>query len=124
MLTMLLAVLQAFGHSLSNVPSAILNNIFSAGNVTTYGNVSLPEAPITGDPLLCSVFELNNNSSQLMALSRQVYLASEAYYDATGDYAAFSEGNGPNGIYIYEWVVAPNGDTWVITGSGSSAYLK
>ena len=96
-LTMLLAVLQAFGHNqLSNVPSAILNNIFSA-NVTysPYGNVSLPEASITGDPLFCSVFELNNNSSRLMTLSRQVYLASEAYYNATRQYAAFSEGNSP-----------------------------
>ena len=97
MLTLMLAVLQAFGlHQLSSVPNTILNNIFSAGNVTTYGNVSLPEASIICDPLLCSVFELNNNSSQLMALSKQVYLASEAYYDATGDYAAFSEGNSPS----------------------------
>ncbi len=110
---------------LSNVPSTILNNIFSA-NVTysPYGNVSLPEAAISGDPLLCSVFELNNNSSQLMALSRQVYLASEAYYNATGQYAAFSEGNGPiNDSYIWEWVVLPNGDTWKITGSENSSYL-
>ena len=114
----------SFFPSLSIVPSAILNNIFSAGNVTTY-DVSLPDAPIICDPLLFSVFELNNNSSQLMALSRQVYLASEAYYDATSDYAAFSEGSGPNGIYIWEWVVAPNGDTWVISGSGSGGdYLN
>jgi hypothetical protein len=104
--------------------STILNNIFSA-NVTysPYGNVSLPEAAISGDPLLCSVFELNNNSSQLMALSRQVYLASEAYYNATGHYAAFSEGNSPSNGYIYEWVVMTNGDTWKITSTNGS-YLK
>jgi uncharacterized protein DUF3131 len=113
---------------LSSVPSSILNNIFSAGNVTTYGNVWLPEASICCDPLLSSVFELNNNSSQLMALSRQVYLASAAYYNATGDYAAFSEGNSPSSDgksnnYIWEWVVLPNGDTWKITGSGT-AYLN
>ena len=117
---MLLAVLQAFSLVFSNVPSTIMNNIFSA-NVTysPYGNVSLPEASICCDPLLCSVFELNNNSSQLMALSRQVYLASEAYYNATGQYSAFSEGNSPYG-YIYEWVVMPNGDTWNITSAGGS----
>ena len=118
----------SFFSSLSNVPSKILNNILSA-NVTysPYGNVSLPEASITGDPLLCSVFELNNNNSQLMALSRlsrQVYLASEAYHNATGQYVAFSEGNKPSNGYIWEWVVLPNGDTWKITGSGSSAYLN
>ncbi len=112
----------SFWSNLSNT-SKILNNIFSAGNVTTYGNVSLPLATISGDPLLCSVFELNNNSSQLMALSRQVYLASEAYYNATGEYAAFSEGNSPSNGYIYEWVVLPNGATWKITGVGSNSYL-
>ena len=63
-----------------------------------------------------------------MALSRQVYLASAAYYNATGDYAAFSEGNSPSSDgksnnYIWEWVVLPNGDTWKITGSGT-AYLN
>jgi len=108
---------------LSNAPIEIMNNIFSAGNVTTYGDVSLPEASITGDPLLCSVFELNNNSSQLMALSRQVYLAGEACYSATGKYVAFSEGNSVSNGYIWEWVVLPNGDTWKITETGSSSYL-
>jgi len=99
---------------LGNVPSSIMNNIFNAKNVTTYGNVSLPDAAILGDPLLCSVFELNNNSSQLMALSRQVYLATEAYYNVTGHYAAFSEGSSPSGQWIYEWNVYPDGQTWVI----------
>jgi len=114
----------SFFPSLSNVPPAILNNIFSA-NITysPYGNVSLPDASITGDPLLFSVFELNN-SPQLMALSREVYLASEAYYTATRQYVAFGEGNSPSNGYVYEWVVLPNGDTWTITGSGSGAYLK
>ena len=75
-------------NQLSNAPSAILNNIFSAGNVTTspYGNVSLPEGSIVGDPLFCSVFELNNNDTGLMTLARQVYLASSAYYNATDEF--------------------------------------
>ena len=59
-----------------------------------------------------------------MALSQQVYLASEAYYNATGNFAAFSEGNGYNGTFIDEWVVVPNGDTWVITTLGVSGYLS
>ena len=85
---------------LSNVPSAILNNIFSAGNVTTYG-VSLPLGQISCVPLLCSVFELNNSNPQLMDLMNQVYLASEAYYNATGQYVAFGEGNGENNNTAY-----------------------
>ena len=104
---------------LGYVPNAILENIVNSPTVTTYGNVALPEASITGDPLLCSVFELNNNSSQLMNLSKQVYSASEAYNESTNKYAAFSEGNGFSG-YIWEWVVTSNGTTWTITGSDSS----
>ena len=63
-----------------------------------------------------------------MALSSQVYLASDAYYKSTGDYAAFSEGNSPPSdganSYIWEWVVLPNGDTWKITGNNGSSYLN
>ncbi len=73
---------------LGSTPSTIMNNIFSAGNVTVNG-VSVPAAAITGDPLLCSVFELNNNDSRLMALANQVYLAHQAYYNTTGQYQSF-----------------------------------
>ena len=112
-LTILIAGLQVFGLILPS-PSTILNNIFSAGNVTTYGNVSLPEASISCDPLLCSVFELNSNDSRLMALANQVYLAHEAYYNATGQYRAFSEGSSLTTQWVYEWVVYPDGRTWVV----------
>jgi len=111
-------------NQLANVTDTILNNIFNSGNVTSpYGNVSLPNAPISCEPLLCSVFELNNtDSSRLMGLMSQVYLAHEAYYNATGQYVAFSEGNSPNG-FVWEWVATGSGDTWKITQSGSSSYL-
>ena len=49
-------------NQLANVPDTILNNMFNSANITTNGNVSLPKAAISGDPLLCSVFELNNNN--------------------------------------------------------------
>ena len=109
-------------NQLANVTSAILNNILNSGNVTSpYGNVSLPNAPISCEPLLCSVFELNNTDSRLMGLMKQVYLAHEAYYNDTRQYVAFSEGNSPNG-FIYEWVATGNNDTWKIIQSGSSSY--
>ena len=115
-------------NNLTNVQSAILNNIFSAGNVTALGNVSLPKATITGDPLYCSVFELNNTDSRLMALAKEVYTASEAYYNVTGYYRAFSEGPNLTGGWEWEWVVLPNGQTWTLdaTNSNSSpiAYTK
>jgi hypothetical protein len=108
-------------NQLGNVPDTILNNMYNAGNITTNG-VQLPKAAISGDPLLCSAFELN--STRLMALARQVYLAHEAFYNATGEYMAFSEGNSVSNGYIYEWVVTPNGDTWNITAAMTGAYLN
>jgi hypothetical protein len=101
-------------NELSSAPSTILNNILSSGNVTTPEGVSLPISSILGDPLLCSVFDLNNNNSQLMAITRQVYLAHEAYYNATGQYRAFSEGASLSNHWTYEWVVLPDNRTWVI----------
>jgi hypothetical protein len=113
----------SFWPQLASVPGKILGNIVNSGNVTSpYGNVSLPNAAITGDPLLCSVFELNNHDSRLLALSKQVYLAHEAYYNAIRQYAAFSEGNSPNG-FVWEWVATGSNDTWKITQSGSSSYV-
>jgi hypothetical protein len=97
---------------LSTAPNMILNNILTSGNVTT-NNVTLPISSILGDPLLCSVFDLSNNSSKLMYLMHQVYLAHEAYYNATGVYRAFSEGASLDYHWTYEWVVLGN-RTWVI----------
>ena len=46
-------------------------------------------------------------------------------YNATGEYTAFGEGNGPSDIYLWEWVVLPNGDTFEVTRSGSGgSYLN
>jgi hypothetical protein len=57
-----------------------------------------------------------------MALSREVYLASEANYNATGQFVAFGEGNGPDGQYLWEWVVAGNDNTWQIVTSGGGSF--
>ena len=106
-----------------NVPSEIMNNIVNTQNVTTYG-VSLPDTSITCEPLLCSMFELNNTNTQLDSLMKQVYLAHEAYYNATGQYVAFSEGNSFTSQFIYEWVIAPNGSAWKITNAMQSVYYN
>lgn len=82
----------------------------------------MPNAPLLGDPLLCSVFELNNTSTQLTALSKLVYLASEANYNTTGQYVAYGEGNNPSGQYVYEWVVGAGGTPWQITTSGGGSF--
>jgi hypothetical protein len=109
-------------NDLSDAPSMILNNMFSSENVTTYG-ISLPKAAISCDPLLCSVFELNNNDARLLAFARQVYLAHEAKYNATGVFVAFSEGSSVSTGFIYEWVVRPDGSTWNITNGAQTWYF-
>ena len=100
----------------SSEANTILNNIVNAPTVETYG-VALPEAKVTSELLLLSIFNFQQPAAGLLNLSRQVYLAEEARYNATGKYTAFSEGNivGVNGVtYVWEWVVLPNGSTWVI----------
>ena len=102
---------------LNDVPTRIMSNIFSADKVETNG-VSLPKAEISCEPLLCAFFE-TKNTSRLTSLVDTVYLAHEAYYNATGTYRAFSEGSAPQGNWAYEWVVGPDGRTWaVLYGDG------
>ena len=113
----------SFFPQLNNIPNQIMSNIFKSENVTTYG-VTLPNATITTEPLLGAMFELNNSNTLLNSLTHQVYLAHEAYYGATGKYVAFSEGNSLTSQYLYEWVVAPNGQTWKITSTTPNAYLN
>ena len=64
----------------------------NSGNVTTPEGVTLPQCKITGDPLFGAIFDLTNNPAQLTTIAYQVYLAHEAYTNATGMYRAFSEG--------------------------------
>jgi hypothetical protein len=104
-----------------NVPSEIMSNIASKPTVTTYG-VSLPNIALTCEPLLCSIFELKRTDDGLADLMGQVYLAHEAYYNNTGQFVAFSEGNSRTSQFIYEWVVAPDGSTWKITNDAKTVY--
>jgi hypothetical protein len=106
---------------LGAVPSTILNNILNSQNITTYG-VSLPTASICNEPLLSAVFELDNSDSpRLMDLMTQVYLACEAYSNSTGRFMAPSEGSN-GGAWLYEWVVAPNGEPWIITNASGTVF--
>jgi hypothetical protein len=97
----------------SSVASTILNNIGSASTVSSYG-VALPVSQLTCEPLLLSLFELPADA-RLQNLAQLVYSAHEARYAATGKYVAFSEGHtGTSPSYVYEWVVLPDGQTWVL----------
>ncbi|HCW08883.1 MAG TPA: hypothetical protein DGG95_16120 [Cytophagales bacterium] len=109
----------SFWPELSGAPKRIMDNIFNSGNITTNENATLPLSAITGDPLYCSIFELNNNDSRLLALGKEVYLAHEAYFNATGNYRAFGEGpsNSKSYQWGWEWVVLPDNRTWVSLNS-------
>ena len=100
---------------LAAVPNAVLNNIENDQTVTAYG-VSLPEASINLEPMLCAMFELNNTGT-LPKLMNQVYAATQAYQKATGKFIGASEGNGFQNQFIYEWVVAPDGKPWETTST-------
>ena len=97
--------------------NTILSNICNAPTVN-YSGVLLPSAKLTCEPLLLSIFGFSNDQN-LMSVTRQVYLAHEAYYNNTGHFVAFSEGNpvGLGNAYIWEWVVLPDNRTWVILKS-------
>lgn len=104
---------------LGNIPTSVINNISKSPTLTTYGNISLPKVPLACDPMLCSIFEVNSTNFELNAVANQVFLAHEAYYNDTGQYVAYSEGNGFSGQYLWEWVVGPDSVTpWQITASG------
>jgi hypothetical protein len=110
-------------NDLAGAPSRILSNLYSAGTVSASG-ISLPKGTISTEPLLCSLFEITNNDPRLIDLCKKVYLAHEAYYNATGKWIAFSEGNSPSDSFLYEWVVVPNGDTWKVTSAGDYSLSK
>ncbi len=63
-----------------------------------------------------------------MSIARQVYLAHEAYYNATlqatgqGQYRAFSEGASLSTHWTYEWVVLPDNRTWTVLDEKGSNY--
>jgi hypothetical protein len=98
---------------LEGVPSAIIDYILNSQNITTYG-VTLPRSNICIEPLLGSIFELDNDdNAKLLDLMTQVYFACEAYYNSTDEFMAPSEG-GNGEEWLYEWVVAPNGEAWRI----------
>lgn len=106
-------------NQLRDIPTKILSNIMSSPTVKTPENITLPNSRLTEDPLLCSIFELSNNPPQLTALAKQVYLAQEAYYNATKQYRAFGEGNTFTSDWAYEWIVY-DGKTWAVRTGDSN----
>ncbi len=103
-----------FWPQFSDVSRQILNNIVSDGNVTTPEGVKLPLSGLSNVPLFMSIFDLPQPDQLIFNLTKQVYLAHEAYYNATGNYRAFGEGDTTSGKYAYEWVVFRDGRTWTV----------
>lgn len=111
---------QFWPSQVGDIPSKIMANILDASTITTC-NVTLPDAPLICEPLVLAIFQLQNNTSgvALSGLMKQLYLANEGYFEATGNWAAFSEGTSTIRSYVYEWVVGPSGDAWEITDTSS-----
>lgn len=113
-----------FNSTFHSVATKILDNIYRTPNITLYNNtpynVTLPMAKISCEPLLLSIFELPQNQidPRVYDLMQRVYLAHEGYYNATGGanggkFRAFSEGCTLSGNFVYQWVVMPDGRSWV-----------
>jgi hypothetical protein len=102
---------------LANAQTSIINNIINSGTVTTPEGVTLPKGKLTGDPLFGAIFDLTNNPAQLTTIANQVYLAHETYFNSTGVYRAFSEGQTETSDWAYEWVVYDN-RTWIVQAGG------
>jgi len=100
---------------LAGASARILTNIFadSTGTTATPEGVTLPKAKITGDPLLSVFFALDNKDPDLFKLVNLTYSAHEAYYNATRQFRAFGEGPSFSTDWQWEWVVLPDGRTWV-----------
>jgi hypothetical protein len=103
----------AFWTNKSTVPASIISNIISAPQKDVNG-VKLPISKISCEPIFLSIFDLKQPDSRIFNLSRQVYLAHEAWYNATGQYRAFSEGLAVPNTFVYEWVILPDGRTWIV----------
>jgi hypothetical protein len=103
----------------SKHPATILDIILARPSVDYHG-VSLPAAKITCEPLLLSIFNLEQIDQRLLNLSRQAYLAQEMRYNVTGKYTAFSEGGSDCGYFVWEWIIRGDGRMWVIQTGDSN----
>lgn len=75
---------------------------------------AIPRAYVTSEPLIHAFLEFDPDPLY-KEYAHRVYNAQRKRYEDTGVLTAFSEGSyfGPY-YYVYEWVVTPNGETWVI----------
>jgi len=100
-------------------PTAILDIIMTRSTVDYYG-IKLPAAKITCEPLLLSIFNLEEVDQRILNLSRYAYLAQEMRYNVTGKYTAFSEGGTDCGYFIWEWIIKGDGSMWIIQTGDSN----
>ncbi|MDR0373386.1 MAG: DUF3131 domain-containing protein [Nitrososphaerota archaeon] len=114
----------AFWPELKASPGKVLDNIFSSEYIAVSGNVMLPRAAISCEPLLCAFFEIENNDPRLTTLVNMTYSAHEAHYNITGKFRAFGEGpaSPTSGAgWQWEWVVLADGRTWTVLDSDQNA---
>ena len=109
---------EAFYPELAGSSRKVLDNIFSLEYIDVGGNVMLPKARISCEPLLCAFFEIKNNDPRLKTLLDMTYSAHEAYYNESNKFRAFGEGpSSASSDWQWEWVVLPDGQTWISLNS-------
>jgi len=88
-----------------------MEDIESSPMISVYG-VALPRMGITSEPLILGVFDLN--STLFRKYLDLIYEVQKRRYLETGIITAWSEGGITHEpYYVYEYIVTPNGKTWV-----------
>jgi hypothetical protein len=110
--------IEAFYPELTGSSRKVLDNILSSEYIDVGGNVRLPKARISCEPLLCAFFEIKNNDPRLKTLLDMTYSAHETYYNENKKFRAFGEGPGSaSSDWQWEWIVLPDGRTWIALNS-------
>jgi len=110
----------AFGYDKSYVISAFQN---WAGPYVVVEGQPLPQTETTAEPTLHGILELGLGGN-FFEFSRRVYEAQKSRWASTTRLSGWSEGGYPEPGYIYEWVLTPQGERWVIIGGGAKLSIE
>ena len=104
----------SFGYNKSHVISAFQN---WTGPFVVVEGQTLPQTETTAEPTLHGILELHLGGN-FLEFGRRVYEVQKSRWARTGRLTGWSEGSYPDPGYIYEWILTPTGETWVINSGG------
>ena len=108
-------VLEAFGFNAFGYKKSYIASVFEnwRGSFVDVDGQILPETITTAEPTLHGVLELRL-TGMFFEYSRRAYEAQRSRWTRTGRLSGWSEGCHPVHEYVYQWILADGGETWVI----------